>query len=73
MFSSHVNIKAEQPTSGYETSSRKGKTRSSHRGDKDERERAQFKAEQKCLNSDISWFGVGGKQAVFFIGNTTRV
>ena len=27
----------------------------------------------KSLNSDISYFGVGGKQAVFFIGNATRV
>ncbi|WAR15911.1 SMHD1-like protein, partial [Mya arenaria] len=26
----------------------------------------------KSLNSDISYFGVGGKQAVFFIGNATR-
>ena len=25
------------------------------------------------LNSDISYFGVGGKQAVFFIGTSTRV
>ena len=27
----------------------------------------------KSLNSDISWFGVGGKQAIFFIGSATRV
>jgi hypothetical protein len=27
----------------------------------------------KSLNSDISYFGVGGKQAIFFIGNSTRV
>ena len=27
----------------------------------------------RYLNSDISWFGVGGKQAIFFIGNATRV
>lgn len=27
----------------------------------------------RSLNSDISYFGVGGKQAVFFIGNSTRV
>ncbi|XP_052765757.1 structural maintenance of chromosomes flexible hinge domain-containing protein 1-like [Mya arenaria] len=27
----------------------------------------------KSLNSDISYFGVGGKQAVFFIGNATRM
>ena len=27
----------------------------------------------KSLNSDISWFGVGGKQAIFFIGGATRV
>lgn len=27
----------------------------------------------KSLNSDISWFGVGGKQAVFFIGSSARV
>ena len=27
----------------------------------------------KSLNSDISYFGVGGKQAIFFIGNATRV
>nr|CAB3266390.1 structural maintenance of chromosomes flexible hinge domain-containing protein 1-like [Phallusia mammillata] len=27
----------------------------------------------KSLNSDISWFGVGGKQAIFFIGNATRI
>ncbi|XP_060084908.1 structural maintenance of chromosomes flexible hinge domain-containing protein 1-like [Ylistrum balloti] len=25
------------------------------------------------LNSDISYFGVGGKQAIFFIGNSTRM
>ena len=25
------------------------------------------------MNSDISYFGVGGKQAIFFIGNATRV
>ena len=27
----------------------------------------------RSLNSDISYFGVGGKQAVFFIGTATRV
>ncbi len=27
----------------------------------------------RYLNSDISWFGVGGKQAIFFIGSATRV
>ncbi len=27
----------------------------------------------KSLNSDISYFGVGGKQAIFFIGTATRV
>jgi hypothetical protein len=27
----------------------------------------------KSLNSDISYFGVGGKQAIFFIGTSTRV
>ncbi|KAL3892332.1 hypothetical protein ACJMK2_004548 [Sinanodonta woodiana] len=27
----------------------------------------------RSLNSDISYFGVGGKQAVFFIGNSTRM
>ncbi|XP_054753736.2 structural maintenance of chromosomes flexible hinge domain-containing protein 1-like [Lytechinus pictus] len=27
----------------------------------------------KSLNSDISYFGVGGKQAVFFIGDSTRM
>ncbi|KAL4217928.1 inactivation of X chromosome by DNA methylation [Mactra antiquata] len=27
----------------------------------------------KSLNSDISYFGVGGKQAVFFIGTSTRM
>ncbi|KAL5015375.1 hypothetical protein ScPMuIL_009645 [Solemya velum] len=27
----------------------------------------------RSLNSDISYFGVGGKQAIFFIGNTTRM
>ncbi|XP_075682492.1 structural maintenance of chromosomes flexible hinge domain-containing protein 1 [Rhinoderma darwinii] len=27
----------------------------------------------RSLNSDISYFGVGGKQAVFFIGHTTRI
>jgi len=30
-------------------------------------------AAPKSLNSDISWFGVGGKQAIFFIGSATRV
>ncbi|XP_078492446.1 structural maintenance of chromosomes flexible hinge domain-containing protein 1-like isoform X3 [Ciona intestinalis] len=30
-------------------------------------------ATPKSLNSDISWFGVGGKQAIFFIGNSTRI
>ena len=30
-------------------------------------------AAPKSLNSDISYFGVGGKQAVFFIGTATRV
>ncbi|XP_065063463.1 structural maintenance of chromosomes flexible hinge domain-containing protein 1-like isoform X2 [Rhopilema esculentum] len=29
--------------------------------------------EPRSLNSDISYFGVGGKQAIFFIGNATRV
>lgn len=27
----------------------------------------------RSLNSDISYFGVGGKQAVFFIGQSARV
>ena len=27
----------------------------------------------RSLNSDISYFGVGGKQAIFFIGTSTRV
>ncbi|KAM5157298.1 structural maintenance of chromosomes flexible hinge domain-containing protein 1 [Mantella aurantiaca] len=27
----------------------------------------------RSLNSDISYFGVGGKQAVFFIGQSTRI
>uniref|UniRef100_A0A4W5R283 Uncharacterized protein n=1 Tax=Hucho hucho TaxID=62062 RepID=A0A4W5R283_9TELE len=27
----------------------------------------------RSLNSDISYFGVGGKQAVFYIGQSTRV
>jgi len=27
----------------------------------------------KSLNSDISWFGVGGKQAIFFIGSCARI
>ena len=27
----------------------------------------------RSLNSDISYFGVGGKQAIFFIGNSARV
>ena len=27
----------------------------------------------RSLNSDISYFGVGGKQAIFFIGDATRV
>ena len=27
----------------------------------------------RSLNSDISYFGVGGKQAIFFIGTATRV
>ncbi|KAJ8385840.1 hypothetical protein AAFF_G00181960 [Aldrovandia affinis] len=27
----------------------------------------------RSLNSDISYFGVGGKQAVFYIGHTTRM
>ncbi|XP_069813827.1 structural maintenance of chromosomes flexible hinge domain-containing protein 1 [Dendropsophus ebraccatus] len=27
----------------------------------------------RSLNSDISYFGVGGKQAVFFIGHSTRI
>ncbi|KAK9527625.1 hypothetical protein VZT92_014171 [Zoarces viviparus] len=27
----------------------------------------------RSLNSDISYFGVGGKQAVFYIGNSTRM
>ncbi|KAK2176981.1 hypothetical protein NP493_627g01019 [Ridgeia piscesae] len=27
----------------------------------------------RSLNSDISYFGVGGKQAIFFIGNSTRM
>ena len=30
-------------------------------------------AAPRSLNSDISYFGVGGKQAIFFIGNSTRV
>ncbi|CAM1306290.1 TMPRSS15 (predicted), partial [Pycnogonum litorale] len=28
---------------------------------------------RRSLNSDISYFGVGGKQAIFFIGNSTRM
>ena len=27
----------------------------------------------RSLNSDISYFGVGGKQAIFFVGTSTRV
>ena len=27
----------------------------------------------RSLNSDISYFGVGGKQAIFFIGDATQV
>lgn len=27
----------------------------------------------RSLNSDISYFGVGGKQAVFFVGQSARV
>lgn len=27
----------------------------------------------RSLNSDISYFGVGGKQAVFYIGQSVRV
>ena len=27
----------------------------------------------RSLNSDISYFGVGGKQAIFFMGTTCRV
>lgn len=27
----------------------------------------------RSLNSDISYFGVGGKQAIFFMGNCARV
>ena len=27
----------------------------------------------RSLNSDISYFGVGGKQAIFFIGSSTTV
>ena len=27
----------------------------------------------RSLNSEISYFGVGGKQAIFFIGDATRV
>ena len=27
----------------------------------------------RSLNSDISYFGVGGKQAAFFIGQSTKV
>lgn len=27
----------------------------------------------RSLNSDISYFGVGGKQAIFFIGDSTQV
>jgi hypothetical protein len=30
-------------------------------------------AAPRSLNSDISYFGVGGKQAVFFIGTSVRV
>ncbi|TNN65822.1 Structural maintenance of chromosomes flexible hinge domain-containing protein 1 [Liparis tanakae] len=28
---------------------------------------------RRSLNSDISYFGVGGKQAVFYLGNSTRM
>ena len=31
------------------------------------------KVAPRSLNSDISYFGVGGKQAIFFIGTATRV
>lgn len=31
------------------------------------------KAVPRSLNSDISYFGVGGKQAVFYIGQSVRV
>lgn len=30
-------------------------------------------AVSRSLNSDISYFGVGGKQAVFYIGQSVRV
>lgn len=39
----------------------------------DDDEELEQKQAPLCLNSDISYFGVGGKQAVFFIGNSTRV
>ncbi|XP_062594603.1 structural maintenance of chromosomes flexible hinge domain-containing protein 1-like [Saccostrea cucullata] len=39
----------------------------------DDDEEVEQKQAPLCLNSDISYFGVGGKQAVFFIGNSTRM
>ncbi|XP_039253574.2 structural maintenance of chromosomes flexible hinge domain-containing protein 1-like isoform X2 [Styela clava] len=39
----------------------------------DERQMLTKHNEPKSLNSDISWFGVGGKQAIFFIGSSTRI
>ncbi|XP_053383340.1 structural maintenance of chromosomes flexible hinge domain-containing protein 1-like isoform X2 [Mercenaria mercenaria] len=46
------------------------------KGNLDETEEEESFVDQdlpKSLNSDISYFGVGGKQAIFFIGTSTRM
>lgn len=43
------------------------------RGDADSDTTVEEKVAPRSLNSDISYFGVGGKQAIFFIGTATRV
>ncbi|BFZ21319.1 hypothetical protein BsWGS_24357 [Bradybaena similaris] len=51
---------------------RKGETESSLRSPDESLNLADTWA-PRFMNSDISYFGVGGKQAVFFIGNATRM
>uniref|UniRef100_T1ITP1 SMC hinge domain-containing protein n=1 Tax=Strigamia maritima TaxID=126957 RepID=T1ITP1_STRMM len=48
--------------------SRKGEAKRSNTETDDD----QLRAVPRSLNSEISYFGVGGKQAIFFIGNSTR-
>ncbi|XP_069587251.1 structural maintenance of chromosomes flexible hinge domain-containing protein 1 [Ranitomeya imitator] len=52
---------------------RLSKFRRGYEGYSDEESYVRPPSMPRSLNSDISYFGVGGKQAVFFIGHSTRI